>query len=253
MKLYTKMLVIFAAICCSQPVVARDALLEAEIKDIKVTSIAPAIQQQLKQAGPDERKSLEAAIHTGNLFIPQLFSGNAYDSDPENKDWEKEVKPLIAPSREDWDDQSLTLTHSKEIPLGKEVDYLMYTARLTCPQSSLISIQQDGDTTTLLYRTKSVGAMVAYRANLYKFSMEGAGDIYDVRINLDQDSALVNEVSPQDTWITWSYTEPIARMNRFLRDHRTANTVNKEHEIEMVDNYQIAIREIEKSAAKICR
>lgn len=86
MKLISRILIILTAVFFSHLAVAREARLEATIKNIKVTSIAPTVQEQLNKASPEERKSLDSAIHTGNLFIPQHFSANAYASDPENKD-----------------------------------------------------------------------------------------------------------------------------------------------------------------------
>lgn len=250
MKLITRFFVVMVAISFSQLAVAREALLEAAIKDIKVTSITPAVQEQLNKASPEDRKSLEAAIRTGNLFIPQYFSGNVYDSDPENKDWEKEVEPLISLDREEWEQQyrHLLKMNTKDISSGKNH---AYSYRLTCPQVALISVQQDDDTTTLLYRTISVGVGIDH-LDFLDINLEGAGEVYDVRVKLDKSSSLVDEVIPPDQWITESYTKTIALMKEFLADRRTAHTT-KEHGEEMAKIYQSSIQTIENSAAKLCK
>ncbi|MGA8863951.1 MAG: hypothetical protein WB444_09090, partial [Gallionella sp.] len=247
----------------TQLAVAREALLESIIKNIKVTSIAPSVQEHLKQASPEERKSLEAAIHTGNLFVPQYFSGNAYDSDPENKDWENETSPLISLDREEWEQQynhELKM-NNKDISSGKNH---AYSYRLTCPQVSLISVQQDDDTTTLLYRTTSVGAWIDHLGYLFDFNLDGAGEVYDVRIKLDKDSSLVDEVMPPDHWITWSYTRAIANMQGLsehppivLTKEQADSHTRKDQVAEMASNfrsnYQSTIQKIQESAATICK
>jgi hypothetical protein len=251
MKNFLKMFIVLAAMSFTQLAVAREALLEATIKDIKVTSIAPAVQEQLNKASPEERKSLEAAIHTGNLFIPQYFSYNAYDTTSENQDWVDEVEPLISLDMEQWAQQyGKSGIRSKNVKLGKDD---VYTYRLTCPQVSLISVQQNDQITSLLYRATSVGMLMYFQLHsLYDFNLEAAGEIYDVRLDLGKSSALVNEVFPIDKWKTWSYTREIAFMERFLGDHRTAHTTKK-HAEELVISYQGTIQKIEKSAAKYCK
>ena len=234
---------------------ARSDLLEAEIKDIKVVSTASEVQEMLNKASPEKRKSLEAAIHTGNLFIPQLFSGNAYDTSSENEDWTNETEPLINLDRKEWEEQKAM--HIRTIQLGNMFSSLFekkvaYTTRLTCPHFSLISIQQNTENTTLLYRTSSVGTLVNYQGDLFDFNLEGAGAMYDIRIELSTFTSLVTKVIPKDDWLTESYTGSVAFMKRFLGDHRTAH-VNKEREAEMVKSYQSTIQKIEQSASKICR
>lgn len=251
MKKTIKLIVVLAAVSFTQLAVARDALLAATIEKIKVTSIAPAVQEQLNKASTEERKRFEAAIHTGNLFIPQYFSGNAYNSDPENADWEKETRPLISLDREEWEQQYEQLEmNSRDIKLGKDV---VYTMMLTCPQVTLISTTQNNHTASLLYRTTSVGTLVYFTSDIYDFNSEGAGEVYDVLIVLDKSSALVDEVIPKNKRLTWSYTKSIARMKEFLGDHSTVNFTTKAHENEMIRTYQNSIQKIEKSAAKFCK
>lgn len=258
MKKTIKLIVVLAAVSCTQLAVAREALLEATIKDIKVTSIAPAVQEQLNKANPEERKSLEAAIHTGNLFIPQLFSGNAYDIATINEDWTNEVAPLITATMEKWDQQYTDSgVNTKSIKIGKSD---VYTTRLTCPQVSLILIKQDERTTTLYYRTTSVGTMMVFLSDLKDFNLDGAGEIYDVRLDLSRSSALVNEVIPEDKWTTWAYTRPVALMQSLIEEPQLgaiskpvdARTIRK-LVAEMTKNYQITIQKIEKSAAQYCK
>lgn len=86
MKLAIKALTVVAAIIFAQTVGAREALLSATIEKIKVVSIDPAVQEQLRKSSHDQRKILEAVIHTGNLFVRQHFAYNAYDTTPENSD-----------------------------------------------------------------------------------------------------------------------------------------------------------------------
>jgi hypothetical protein len=252
MKILLKMFVVLATVSFTQLAVAREALLEATIKDIKVTSVAPAVQEQLNKASPEERKSLEAAIHTGNLFIPQYFSYNAFDSDPENVDWEKETRPLISLDREEWEQQydqmGIIQTWGGRLP--KDVDA---TINLTCPQIELISIKQDGYTSSLVYRSTSVGTLISFTSSLYEFVLENAGDIYDVQISLNQKNELVGEVIPKDKRLTWSYTKSIAFMKRYLGDHGVAAFTTKQHENEMIRTYKSSIEKIEKSAAKYCK
>ncbi len=124
MKTFLRLFIVSAAVSFSQLAAAREALLEATTRDIKVTSISPEVQDQLKNAAPEERKNLEHAINTGNLFIPQYFSYNAFDADPENKDWEEEAATLIALNREEWMQHYQWLElNSKKIPVGKDVAY----------------------------------------------------------------------------------------------------------------------------------
>jgi len=201
----------------------------------------------LNKASPEERKNLEAAIHTGNLFIPQYFSYNAYDTSSENQDWFDEVEPLVSLDMEQWAQQ-----YGKSGIRSKDINDV-FTYRLTCSQVSLISVRQNDQITSLLYRSTSVGTLMYFQSHsLYDFNMEGAGETYDVRLDLDKSSSLVNEVIPQDKWQTESYTRILAFMERFLADHRTAHTTKK-HAEELVIPYQSAIQKIEKAAAKYCR
>lgn len=252
MKNLLKMFIVLAAVSFTQLAVAREALLEAEIKDIKVTSIAPAVQEQLNKASPEERKSLEAAIYTGNLFIPQHLSYNAYDTASENQDWFDEVAPLVILDMKEWEQQyGKSGIRTKIIKLGKDD---VYTYRLTCPQVTLSSVQQNDQITSLLYRATSIGTLMYFQSHdLYDFNLEGAGETYEVRIDLDKDSAQVNEVIPKDKWQTESYTRTIAYMERFLGDHGVVNISTKEREAELVRTYKSTIQKIKRSAAKYCK
>lgn len=258
MKICLKMFIVLAMVSFTQLAVAREALLEATIKDIKVTSIAPAVQEQLNKASPEERKKLEAAIHTGNLFIPQHFSGNAYASDPENKDWEVEVEPLIELDREQWTQQSDRMMNVRKIQIGNIFSKLFekkeaYTTRLVCSRIALISVEQKKESIAMLYRTTSIGTLIEnYGTNSYDFTEEDAGQTYNVRIELGAYSFLVNNVIPDDNWTTWSYTWPLARMKEFLADRRVLHTT-KQHAEELARDYQSSIQKIRNSAAKICK
>ncbi len=250
MRLTLKALAVIAAMLFAQTVLAKDAVITAEKVEAIAVNIAPAVQEQLKKASPDQRKTLEAAIHTGNLFIPLHFSSKAYDLSPENTEWDDETAPLLALDREQWTQQyESSNMNRKKILLGNEA---AYTTRLVCPQVSLIAVQQGGETTTLVYRTTAIGTEINYRGDLYEFNLEGGGETYDIRIELDSTS-LVNKVMLPDQWVTWSYTASIDVMKRFLGDHGYAGASSKEHINEMIKAYEQSISKMEKSAARFCK
>jgi hypothetical protein len=259
MKNFIKMIVVLEVVTFTQLATAREALLETTIKDIKVTSIAPAVQEQLSKANPEVRKKLDAAIHTGDLFMPQHFSGNAYASDPENKDWDAEAEPLIELDRERWAKQTNGMMIERTVQIGNVISNLFekkeaYTTRLVCSHIALVSVEQKKESIAMLYRTTSIGTLLQnYGTNSFDFTEEGAGKTYSVRIELEPYSQLVENVIPDDNWATWSYTWPLARMKRFLGDHGVVNISTKEREIEMVKAYQNTIQKIRNSAAKICK
>lgn len=162
------------------------------------------------------------------------------------------MAPLIAFNMDEWAQHYAQLgVKGKEIPWREHV---AYTSRLTCPQVALIAAQQGNETTVLTYRTISVGTLINdYRADLYDFNSESAGEVYDLRIELDNNDALITRVIPPDQWSTVSYTAPMAFMKRFLGDHRTAVFTTKEHENEKIKAYRETINNIEKSAEHFCR
>ena len=60
MKLFVNLISVLAALLLSQQVVAGDDFLIAKLKEIKMSSIEPEVQEKLKMASPEERKGLEA-------------------------------------------------------------------------------------------------------------------------------------------------------------------------------------------------
>ena len=243
----------------SQLAVAREPLLEAMIKEIKVTGVTPGVLEQLNKANPKERSSLEEAIRTGNLFIPQHFSGNAYDSTLEDSDWMAEVGPLIGLGREQWEQQYSGLMKARTI---LERSYFSNardkheanTTRLTCPHFSLNSVSKNMVVTTLSYKTTSVGTLIhEYPDDLFHFNSEGEGDTYVVSFELDHYTSLVTKVILQDTWQTESYTRPEDFMNRYHTEHPVVNIPAAEQVARMVNNYKSTIQNIEASVARVCK
>src|SRR5271169_6757270 len=269
MKLVLRVVTVLLALSISQLSIARDQIDDAAFKQIKVVNVAPAVQQQLDKATREDRKKFEAAIYTGNLFVPQHFSGNAYDSDPENKDWETEVLPLISLDHEQWEEQYQGMFVTKTIQVGDVLSNLFakkqaQTIRLVCPHITLISIQKNAEGTTLLYRTISIGTWVDLGGYTYDFNSEGAGDIYDIRFELDQDTSLVTKVIPVDKWYTLSYTRSIALMKSLgkyppiVLTHEQDISPKRNEQVDKMarefrENYQNAIKTIQESAAQYCK
>ncbi len=249
MKIFTKFLVVLMAMLYSQLAVAKVDFMAEALEKIKVINIAPAVQEQLNKASPDERANLEAAIYKGELFIPLHFSGKAYDTTPENSEWQEETAPLVALDRNEWEHQyELLEIRLKKLQINNEI---VFTARLVCPQVSLIGLQHDKSTTSLTYRSVSVGTLIYYRG--YDFSSMGAKEIYDTRIDVDY-RFLVSAVKPPDKWNTFSYTWLVGEMKRFVGDpRRYGGYSTKEQENEKIKIYRKTIKKIEESAAQICR
>jgi hypothetical protein len=245
------LLVVLVGMTLSQPAVARDAFMTAAIEKIKVVKTAPAVQEQLKKASPDERKSLEDAIATGNAFVPLHFSGNAYDLAPENEEWDEETAPLVAFDRDKWAQHYEWLEmNTKDI---KFHNVPAYTTRLVCPQVTLVTLKKEKEGTTLTYRTTSIGTLITYQGALHYFNSEGARDTYDISFELD-DSAFVDKVIPPDQWVTWSYTISVGIMKRFLNNPSLfGGYTTKEHLNATVASYKQSISKIEKSAALVCK
>ena len=264
MRLIIRFFVVLATVSISPVVFAGSDFPAAAREEIKVKSVSPEIQEQLNKATPEERKSLEAAMHTGSLFVQQHFDGNAYDTSSENQDWFNEVAPLITLNIDSWAEQYGDFS-DESIKIGT-TDFL--ATRLTCPEVSLISVQQDDHVIDLIYRTKSVGVLIdTHGYYTYGFNSESAGQIYELRLALDEDSALVNEVIPIDKWRTWSYNTAIAYIQSMIKSapyvltRKQAENPNKKQVAAEVSEYKkstrrnhiVTIEEIKKSAAKYCK
>lgn len=119
-------------------------------------SISPVVQEQIQQASPNERKKMEAAISTGNKFIPHHFNGKAYarNDEKELKFWMKNIRPLVNRVSADWYNPGEIYAESAPALVinGKKVH-----EEVVCPQPELISVNRVNDQFQLNYRTKIIG------------------------------------------------------------------------------------------------
>jgi hypothetical protein len=105
-----------------------------------------------------------------------------------------------------------------------------------------------------VYRAISVGTLINYQGDLYDFNLDNSGAVYDVSIDLDQYTSLVTKVTPSDIWMTWSYTKPIAIMQRLLGNPSFfAGNTSKEHLTEMVKTYKNTIQKINTTVKSVCK
>lgn len=191
-------------------------------KELVTVAISPAVQEQIRKANPDERKNMEAAIKTGNKFIPQHLDGTAYvygegGNEREYKKWLGRTRPLIAKEARDWysdwnvySDSSPTL----EINGQKAIQVVL------CPHAELVSISAANmnfdtgwedwepvsltDSVVLKYRVKLVGMWVYYEAHIKDFLQDQKDEFEEVLISLNWDNK-VNQVIPQygaSAWIS---------------------------------------------------
>ncbi|OIQ85376.1 hypothetical protein GALL_327700 [mine drainage metagenome] len=248
MSFIIRNLVFLTVLAFSNLADAREALWTAMMENIKVVGVSPQIHETLNGADPEARKSLEEAIRRGNAFIPFHFSFTAYDTSTENEDWSNDVAPLVM-TNERWTDEYGNGGASMQPKqFGNHSEY-----RLTCPQISLISIEQSGQYISLVYRTISVGTLLDFYGDNLEFNLNASGEPYEVRLELDKSDKLVNGVIQNDKWQTWSVTRATALMKEFLGNHSTRNFTTKEHEKELVRTYQSNIKMMANAKAKFCK
>lgn len=247
---FIKGFVALVLICSAQFSDAAVDFMAEALEKIKVVNVAPAVQEQLNKATPEDRENLEASIYKGNEFIPLHFSEKAYDTTPANAEWAEETAPLVAFDRKEWERRYELLEIRRKKTQIDNVN--AFTTRLVCPQVSLVGVEYGKTTTSLIYRTTNVGTLFYYRGDLYDFNVEGSGNLYDMRIDVDY-RFLISAFIPSDKWATLSFTWPVGLMKEFLADHRTAVFTTKEHENEKIKVYRKTIKKIEESAAQICK
>jgi len=130
-------------------------------KEARITvSISPTVQEQIKKASPDERKKMEAAISTGNKFIPHHFDGSAYERNDhqEEKIWQKNIRPLVTPlANKGDDDWYFEVDVFADAAPKLEINRVQVVFEVVCPVPELISANAVGDHVELSYQTKIIG------------------------------------------------------------------------------------------------
>lgn len=126
----------------------------AEMEKIAVT-ISPIVQEQIKKNNLRERKRIEAAISSGNRFIPRFFDGSTNNITDELsiKEWNRNIRPLVNKNAVKWSE----MTDEKGSGLELEIAGKASTFVGVCPQVELTSIQDEAGLINLRYRVRVIG------------------------------------------------------------------------------------------------
>lgn len=208
------------------------------------------VREQLSKLPPMDRKKLEATIIIGNKFIQKHFDHAAYEADPENVDWTKNVAPLVSMGVTEWRNQDW-MPVTKEIKLGEKI---VGGTRLTCSQVTLVSVMRSNGVVTMEYRAAIIAMLIDvgwWGDWMDLFPEQG---VYEVSIELNTNNQIF-EVTAQDHVITTMYTTAISFMNTYLANPRhfsgfgetQADTESK------VLRYKKLIEQMNQRAVRICK